>query len=118
MSRNKYGAKKVTLYGIKFDSIAESERYLVLKDMQERGEISLLVVHPKYRLLKSFTNPDGKKVRGVTYTADFRYFDDKGYTVVEDVKGGRATQTAAFVIKSKWFQHLNPFVHFRVVEVK
>ena len=115
--RGKYNARKVELFGIRFDSRAEANRYLVLRSLEEQGRIEDLDVHPKYRLLKAFRNADGKLVRGMTYTPDFRYVDAEGHVIVEDVKGGRATQTRAFVDKAKWFQKLNPNVHFRVVEV-
>lgn len=114
--RGKYNAKRVEFDGIRFDSKAEMRRYVVLKDMQEHGEIDNLTVHPKYRLLKGFTNCQGEKLRGVTYTPDFRYtIGDE--VIVEDVKGGRATQTALFVVKMKWFQSLYPKLHFRIVEM-
>ena len=115
MRRNKYGARKVEIDGIKFDSQAESRRYLVLKDMQERGEIQDLSVHPKYDLQAPFVTRRGKKVRGITYTADFLYTMGRK-VIVEDVKGGRATQTAAFRIKAKLFQKQYPWLEFEVVE--
>ena len=115
-SRNKYGAKKCQLDGHKFDSQAEMRHYLVLREMQRAGEITDLEVHPKYRLLPSFRNKQGKKLRPVTYTPDFRYVDGKGQ-VVEDVKGRKATTTQAFVIKSKLFQWRYRDVRFEIVEM-
>ena len=116
MVKNKYGAQKVEIHGIKFDSKAESRRYLVLKDMQERGEIQDLSVHPKYELQSPFVTRWGKKIRAITYTLDFLY--TKGnLVVVEDVKGGKATQTAAFRIKAKLLQKQYPWLHFEVVEM-
>ena len=90
-SKNKYGARKVTINGIKFDSQAESRRYLVLKDMQERGEIQDLSVHPKYELQAPFVTRWGKKIRAITYTADFLYAINSR-VVVEDVKGGEGRE--------------------------
>ena len=114
--RNKYGAKKCQLDGHKFDSQAEMRHYLVLREMQRAGKITDLEVHPKFKLVPSRTNKKGKRRRGVTYTADFRYVAGHE-TVVEDVKGGKATQTQAFVIKSKLFEWLYPDVRFEIVEM-
>ena len=113
----KYRNKKVKQDGYTFDSIAEHHRYLVLCDMEARGEIEQLEVHPKFTLQESFVDTwSGKRQRAVTYTGDFRYLEN-AHHVVEDVKGGRATQTAAFRIKAKWFMRLNPGIEFRVVEM-
>ena len=79
MRRNKYGAKKVTHDGITFDSQIEGQRYLMLKDLQEKGEIYGLERQPKFEMYVKGTYI-GK------YTADFDYYDDSG-RVVEDVKG-------------------------------
>lgn len=38
MRRNKYGAKKVIINGIKFDSKKEAERYIILKGMEDREQ--------------------------------------------------------------------------------
>lgn len=114
----KYRNKKVERDGYKFDSQAEYRRYLILRDMERRGEIEQLEVHPKFTLQKSFVDKwSGKRQRAVTYTGDFRYLEQGDHHVVEDVKGGRATQTAAFRIKAKWFMRLRPDLEFRVVEM-
>ena len=114
---SKYRNKKVERDGHTFDSKAEYRRYLVLRDMEMRGEIEQLEVHPKFTLQKSFVDDwGGKRQRAITYTGDFRYLENDHH-VVEDVKGGRATQTAAFRIKAKWFMRLNPGIEFRVVEM-
>lgn len=76
---NKYNAKKVTVDGIKFDSIAESKRYSVLKLLERTGEVTELKLQPKYDLIVN-----GTKVG--FYKADFRY-KRNGELVVEDVKG-------------------------------
>lgn len=80
--RNKYGAKKVTVDGHRFDSMAEGARYWDLKVLQEAGEISDLELQPEYPCLVQ-----GVKVGA--YRADFRYRDAAGKLVVEDVKGKR-----------------------------
>ena len=91
-------AKPVTYDGYRFDSNAEFERYLVLKQRQADGKISDLTVHTTTQLrvagnpilIRSAGYPNG---RVATYTDDFRYreFDPENPShprlVVEDVKG-------------------------------
>jgi hypothetical protein len=97
--RWKYGNKKVTYDGIKFDSKKEGQRYLQLKLMEKEGKIGYLVCHPTYQLLPTFRH-GGKTYRGVKYIPDFRYFTDDGKQVFEDVKGVR---TKDYILKMKWF---------------
>ena len=40
IKRSKYGNRKVTIEGINFDSEREAKRYLILKDYQNKGDIS------------------------------------------------------------------------------
>jgi hypothetical protein len=80
----RYGnIKKRVVDGITFASGAEANRYLVLKDMERRGEIQHLEVHPHF----DFVVGGCKVARG--YTADFAYIAGRTtrYKVVEDVKG-------------------------------
>lgn len=113
---NKFGARKTKLYGITFDSAAEARRYLVNLDRQERGEIKSLKVHPAYRIIPAFTHR-GEKYREAIYTADFSYIEcGTGAVVVEDVKGGRATKTEAFMLRAKLFRYMYPDIDFRVIE--
>lgn len=97
--RNKFGAVKTVVDGISFDSKAESRRYLVLKDMQKRGEISGLVLQVRFELIPAQVTKDAKE-KPVYYEADFAYHDKDGAYVVEDVKSG-PTKTKEFVIKRK-----------------
>jgi hypothetical protein len=77
--RNKYGNIKTVVDGVTFHSRKEAARYVVLKEMQERGEIANL------RLQVAFTlTSNGKKIG--RYVADFVYLED-GNEIVEDVKG-------------------------------
>lgn len=114
--RNKYNAQKVALDGYTFDSQAEGNRYLILRDMLERGEIAALEIHPHFELQPAFIDRDGKRQRAITYIADFRYWKD-GKVVVEDVKGGKATQTAVFRLKAKMLRYRYPEFEFIVVEM-
>lgn len=93
MKRNKYHARAVQMGPLKFASRAEAARYLVLADMQKRGEIVKLVIQPEYDLPAK-----------IVYRADFSYdaFRDGTWTtVVEDVKG---IETAVFRLKKRLFE--------------
>lgn len=110
--RGKYGNRKVTVNGIKFDSQKEASRYVVLRGMLGRGEIRNLKLQPQYTLQESYVTPDGERIQAIRYVADFEYEcptapDVTGRVywikVVEDVKGGNATKTAQYKIKRKLF---------------
>jgi hypothetical protein len=88
---NKYGAVKVTVDGHEFASKAESRRYLTLKAMQARGEISGLTLQPAFPIVI-----DGKPLRirstrgigrQVKPIMDFEYTTKEGVRVIEDRKG-------------------------------
>lgn len=99
---NKFNAKKTVVDGIKFDSKAEARRYMVLKDMEKRGEIAGLVLQPEFELQPRYKSPaDGHIVRPIKYRADFIY-TAKGETVVEDVKGRK---TPVYELKKKLFEY-------------
>lgn len=102
--RNKFGAVRVKLDDMTFDSKAEMARWGELRLLELSGRITDLEFHPVYIL-----------TAGVRYEADFRYIEAGG-TVVEDVKGGKATQTQAFRNKWKQVKVLYPDVEFRLVE--
>jgi hypothetical protein len=115
MRRNKYNAKKCKVYGITFDSIKEANRYMYLKSLQDSGDIRNLEVHPEFELVPGFVDRYGKKQRPIKYQADFKYIID-ARIVVEDVKGGKATQTPVFAIKKKLFLKEYPHIDFKVIE--
>lgn len=90
--RAKYGNKKVSIDGKKFDSKAEGARYVELKRLQEGGVISGLKTQEAFAL----------PVNGALickYLADFVYVDVDGNRVVEDVKGGPVTPV--YTLKKK-----------------
>lgn len=76
----KYRNKSVVIDGIRFDSIAESKRYEQLRLLQQYHKISGLELQPKYDLCVG-----SMKICG--YRADFRYRDESGKEITEDVKG-------------------------------
>nr|UVX62060.1 MAG: protein of unknown function (DUF1064) [Bacteriophage sp.] len=95
---SKYHAKKTCVDGIVFDSKREADRYLVLKSMEEDGDIEDLRRQVRYELIPAF-DVDGRHYRPVFYVADFVYRED-GHEVVEDVKG---MMTDVYKLKSKLF---------------
>lgn len=82
----KYKNTKVKIDGITFDSIAEGERYKVLRLMEASGEIRELKIHEPFVLIGSVVI-NGRKIPSVKYVADFTYLDGSGKLVIEDVKG-------------------------------
>lgn len=95
---NKYHNKKITIDGILFDSMREGNYYTKLKLMQNAGLIWNLELQKKYILQASFTF-NGKKIREISYYADFVYEDKDGLHVV-DTKGYR---TDTYKLKKKLF---------------
>ena len=77
---SKYHAQPTIVDGIRFDSKAEARRYGELLLLQRAGHIHELELQPPFEL----------HVNGIMigrYVADFRYLDEAGKYVVEDVKG-------------------------------
>lgn len=79
--RSKYNNQPVQYFGIWFDSQHEGARYLQLREMQERGEITNLKTQRTFSM-----EHNGVKI--CDYIADFTYTDlATGHYVVEDTKG-------------------------------
>ena len=96
---SKYHSKLVEFDGYKFDSLAESRRYRDLRLMENNGDISSLVVHPRFVLQEPFTYNHVRE-RAIAYEADFSYYEKDGKKIVEDVKGFK---TKEYQIKRKLF---------------
>ena len=95
----KYGNRKTTIDGIKFDSAKEAQRWSELKLLERAGEIFELQRQVPFVLIPK-QERDGKVVeRPVVYKADFVYTEN-GQEVVEDVKSP-ATKTKEYIIKRK-----------------
>ena len=106
---NKYHAKSVVIDGIKFPSGKEGERFLYLRELEKRGEISNLRRQVRFELLPAAYKDVVKHLKtkdkvvsrvflgSVAYVADFVYERD-GQTVVEDTKGYK---TKEYIIKKK-----------------
>lgn len=97
---SKYGAKKTVIDGITFASKKEAKRYGELQLLLKAGEISDLVLQPRFLLQEKFT-VRAEKIRAIEYVGDFQYICD-GNTIVEDVKG---MVTEVFKLKSKLFKY-------------
>jgi hypothetical protein len=88
---NKYGNERHNeIYGHKFDSKKEMNRYRQLKILEDAKVIHGLKVHLMYPLIVN-----GCKI--ADYEADFVYYE-QGMLVVEDVKGFK---TPVYGIKKK-----------------
>lgn len=119
---NKYGAKKIELDGLVFDSKKEANRWRELQLLQRAGEISELERQRRFLLIPTQREPDTIGARGgihkgrtiehaVYYVADFVYRDKAGAIIVEDTKG---MKTKDYIIKRK----LMLFFHgIRITEV-
>lgn len=127
--RSKYGARKMVIDGITFDSKKEANRYRELKLLEKAGEICCLRLQVPFELIPAqyeetgevYTKGKnkGKPKRGkciekaVNYIADFVYYNsDATVRTVEDVKGMR---TPVYIIKRKLFRWRYPDYEFREV---
>lgn len=86
--RNKYGAQKVVVQGIEFDSKREANRFLVLRQRERDGEIRDLKLQVPI-MLEGQKGPmltrTGKQMR---ITVDFSYIEvATGLTIYDDAKG-------------------------------
>lgn len=102
---SKYNARKTSLDGITFDSKAEAEYFIHLKEKLARKEIQGFGTQPEFILQESFKK-NGKTYREIKYVADFLITHLDGSTEIVDVKG---YETADFKIKKKLFEKKYPF---------
>lgn len=79
--RSKYGAKRITVDGILFDSKREARRYALLKHMQSAGEIKRFHRQVIFDL-------EG----GIRYVCDFMVVHNDDSIVYEDPKGFRTKE--------------------------
>jgi hypothetical protein len=105
---HKYRAKRTTIDGFTFDSMAEARRYELLKMLERSGQITDLVLQPEFVILHPYTRCDGKRIRGIKYKADFSYYDTfEKKRVIEDVKG---METAVFKLKRKLVEYQHDII--------
>lgn len=98
---SKYNAKKVEIDGIKFDSKAEGEYYLHLKQQVTERQI-LGFERQKRMLLQEGFSVEGVKgkIRPIFYVVDFIITENDGTLTYVDVKG---METDVFKLKKKLF---------------
>ena len=112
MSYNKNKNKKTMIDGFKFDSEMESHYYLYLKQLKEIGEVVDFVLQPTYLLQEGF-DLNGKRIRPITYKADFKVIYKDGHEEVIDVKG---KLTEEFKIKRKMLLYRYRDINFKCVQ--
>ena len=112
MSYNKYKNKKTIVDGIKFDSEMESHYYIYLKQLKEIGEVVDFILQPTYLLQEGF-DLNGKRIRPITYKADFKVIYKDGHEEVIDVKG---KLTEEFKIKRKMLLYRYRDINFKCVQ--
>ena len=101
--KNKYNARKTTVYGITFDSKREAEWYMILCEKQRLGKIKHIECQPTYTLLEGFRDNQGKPQKPISYTPDFLVEYDDGRREVIEVKGVR---TRDYLLRKKLFLHM------------
>lgn len=96
---NKFGNKFTQIDNVTFHSAKEAARYQELKLLMKAGEVTELILQPRFELQEVFVDRTGKKQRPIEYVADFKYYDN-GLPIVEDVKG---MKTQLYLVKKKLF---------------
>ena len=100
--KRKYNNEPVEFDGHKFDSVKESEYYLLFRQQEKNGEIKDLKLQYPIEIQPAFTDKQGNKHKAIIYKADFFFYDVKHKTWrIIDVKGGEATKTAVYKLKKK-----------------
>ena len=98
---SRYGAHKCSINGITFDSVLEGMYYAHLLDLKRAGFVDEIERQVTFTLLDGFTHKlSKKKIRPITYLADFVVRYTNGETSVIDVKGKK---TPEFRLKEKMF---------------
>lgn len=110
--QHKYNASKKVVDGIKFDSKNEARRYSELKLALKAGAIKKLELQPEFVLQEGF-NFHGKKIRAIKYKADFKYINQDGHEIIEDVKG---LPTPVYLLKKKMLFFRYPEINFREIK--
>lgn len=94
--RNKFGAIRTEIDGIKFHSKKEAARYEVLRDLYSSGLISELRLQVSHTL-----TVNGMKI--CRYISDFEYTEN-GVRIIEDVKSPRTLKEPTYRLKKKLMQ--------------
>lgn len=110
---NKYRNTKVKFYGMEFDSKAEGERYLILRQMERQGKIQDLRRQVPFELIPAQKGKN-RNERSCEYIADFTYLQD-GEMIVEDVKSDITRKLPEYIMKRKLMLYIH---HLSISEVK
>ena len=102
----KYRNIKAEYNGDVYDSRKEMRRAYALDMLVRCGRIKFLERQKRFILQDGYVTRDGRKIRPISYIADFVYYEkDKKSWVVEDVKGVR---TDVYRLKRKMFEFRYP----------
>lgn len=102
--RHKYNARKVTIDGHTFDSLAEADYYKYLKFLKSTGSIRFIELQPILELIPKFSYMGANRQKS-TYVLDFRIIWEDGSEEYIDVKG---TTTPLGNYKRKHAEYLYP----------
>lgn len=102
---NKYGNCKIAIDGYTFDSKLEANYYSQLKILQRAKEIVSFNIQPVFELLEGYKKGK-KKIKPITYIADFHVFYADGHEEIIDCKG---MKTEVYRIKKKLFEYKYPY---------
>ena len=102
--RSKYGAVRVKIDNIWFGSGQEGRQYVILKVLHLAGEITTLIIHPRFELIP--------KPHRIVYEADFDVIWKDGTRQIQDVKG---YPTPEFRLKEKLFRWRYPELDLRIL---
>lgn len=91
-TKNKYGAKRIKVDGIWFDSKREANRWLQLRNLERAGQITDLRRQVPIKLMGRDGPILTRTGRHMRITVDFSYVDLRneataGLTIFEDAKG-------------------------------
>lgn len=101
VSKNKYHNKRTFINGHSFDSIKESEHYLLLNDYLKKGKITDLELQPKFKIIDA-VKYNGKTLQSRYYVADFKYTMGEK-TFVVDVKSEITRKNPVYTLKRQMF---------------
>lgn len=103
--KSKYGAKKIRVDGIAFDSQFEADYYCELKLRQRAGEITGFCRQARFVITTG--------ERATEYVCDFVVFYPDGHYEIIDTKG---FETEVFKLKQKSFYEKYPKLKLKVVK--
>ena len=107
---NKYGAKRTYIDGLVFDSKREAQYYKDYRLLVKSGEIKSMTLQPTFVLLAKCKNAEGKTIRSIKYSADFKLEYPDGRIEIIDVKSEATKKNAVYMLKKKLFESKYPYV--------